>query len=109
MRDITPKDMRCWPTHCPTIFEVTPEDMACEVVSCPSVFAVEPVAEAEACGIGSCPAILEGPWNNEEGYFLVGKIVPDAQIPDAVKAKVGEDEAAIWVPQKLLKGNEALK
>jgi len=52
------------------------------------------------CMIGSCPAIFE----TERGtYIIVGEKIPSEKIPDRIKNKVGPDENAIEVPNKLLK------
>lgn len=95
MKDVTPKDMRCWPAHCPAIFEVTPKDMRCAIgASCPAIFEVTP--DSEACFISSCPAIYE----REDGYLIIGKRVA---IPDEIRARIGDDEVLSWVPKGLVK------
>ncbi len=48
------------------------------------------------CHIAECPAIFE----QEDGVLVIGKIAP---IPEELKAKVGPDEALVWVPKGLLK------
>jgi hypothetical protein len=57
--------------------EITPADMACELTM-------------------SCPALFEG----VAGVWVIGKL---PAIPEAIKARVGPDEGAVWVPKGLLK------
>jgi hypothetical protein len=96
MKEVTPKAHRCWPTHCPAIFEVTPAEMRCHIAaSCPAIFEVTP--EPMACELAaSCPAIFE----QQDGHLIIGKKVI---IPEELKDRIGIDEILIWVPKGLVK------
>lgn len=80
-REITPKALRCGETlTCPSLYEVMPEEMRCDIAA-------------------SRPSIFE----QENGVLVIGKIAP---IPEDLKAKIGPDEALVWVPKGLFKDIE---
>jgi hypothetical protein len=118
MRDVTPKALRCSFGGCPAIIEVTPQDMRCvAMASCPSVFEVTP--EAMACDFGaSCPSVYEttpeaakcaigASYEQEDGHFIIGKIVAPEHIPEEIKKRIGADEQLIWTPKGLVKPGDA--
>lgn len=79
--DRTPEEMRCiLGSGCPVIYEVTPLHMRC------------------ISGM-ACPAIYK---ENKDNYLIIGKVV-DVKEFDLEK-KVGEGEALISVPKRLIDG-----
>jgi hypothetical protein len=94
MKNVTPGDMLCHVGMCPTIFEVTPEDLRCFTGNCPSIFEVTP--DAAKCEAVACPAIYE----QEDGYLIVGKAIAD--VPEEVRARIGEGETVVWVPRGMV-------
>jgi hypothetical protein len=86
MRDVTPKALRCTFGGCPAIIEVTPQDMRCGVMA-------------------SCPAIYE--QEQEDGHYIIGKIVAPERIPEEIRQRIGPDEQLIWTPKGLVKPGDA--
>lgn len=76
--------------------EITPASERCDWGGCPALFE-EITPATEKCAIGAtCPALYE----HDAGIWVIGKL---PAIPEAIKARVGPDEGAVWVPKGLLK------
>lgn len=59
---------------------------------------VEKTPESLVCLIGQCPAIFE---TDRGTYVVIGQIVQDLE---GIKGRIGKNEIAIEIPQKLLAG-----
>ena len=106
LRELTPKEMVCFGgLGCPAVYSVEdmiPKEMSCIMgVGCPSISEIRRVVpEEELCIAGmACPAIYE---QNVDNYLIVGKLA-DAKL-FGLEKKVGEGEALICVPKKLIDG-----
>jgi len=82
------------------IKNVTPESMTCLVSSCHGIYkGLREITPQEMdCGIGLCPIIYRS--EGKEVYLIVGKLVNPSEA--GLEKKVGEGEALIEVPRKLI-------
>ena len=98
--DRTPEELRCTVVTCPAIYEVkelTPEELRCIVGSCPAIYEIENLTpKGMNCGPGFCPGI----YGSEGNYVIIGTKVNPADF--GLEKKVGENEALIQVPKKLI-------
>jgi len=53
------------------------------------------------CGVGPCPAIYKTERNT---FVVIGTILGDREAKKSLQGKIGEGEAAVEVPEKLLHG-----
>lgn len=86
------------------INEITPKEYQCTAVTCPAIYeGVKELTPKEmACGVGTCPSSYEAKRKGKEVYLIVGKSVNPADV--GLESKVGEGEALIEVPKKLIDG-----
>lgn len=51
------------------------------------------------CGVGLCPAVFDA---DDGTFFIIGKVVDDATMPEEVKKKIGEGETVVQIPNTLI-------
>ena len=61
------------------------------------------VTQITQCGVGMCPTVFK---TDDGNLLIVGELIPDDQIPEEVREKIGTDEAVVKIPADLVKDLE---
>jgi hypothetical protein len=75
---------------------ITPENFRCSIGACPAVYTDLTPAE-HRCPTGECPAVLN---DDSENFVFIGVHIDP--VPEELSGKVGEIEAAVRLPAKIV-------